>query len=101
MLDNTSFNNFKNKNIFDSEITNIGVDCGGYHAKACYDCIIYRYLDRYLHYLWCNGECVWDWTHFTCEEGKFTFSGAIKLKTIRGIIICDVTILTNIYITTL
>ena len=46
------------------------VDCGGYRKPECDQCILYRYLDRYLWYLWCNGDCTWNWEEYVCELSK-------------------------------
>ena len=51
---------------------NTDVDCGGYRRETCNDCILHPNLSWLLWYLWCNGQCHWDWTNFKCTDGKFT-----------------------------
>ena len=46
------------------------VDCGGYRKPDCDQCILYRYLSRYLWYLWCNQDCTWNWDQYVCELSK-------------------------------
>lgn len=50
---------------------NEGVDCGGYRKSTCYYCILNPYLGKYFFYLWCNGDCAWDYYKFVCRTGKF------------------------------
>ena len=71
-------------NIFCSE--NGSVDCGRYSEPTCDACILYRNLGMYLHYLWCNGDCVWDDHHLICihKQGRlvsyfYTFGSAIVM----------------------